>query len=702
MVFWIFGLLCLARSCTGVLIDGVDCSQNCACCKGGMARCGYNDSIPVDEYCFDGCVDGAFGWRCYNPCIGNCYTCEQINGRQCYSCKDTFYDVNSLCSKSCSVGCSGGVCDVDGTCSTCTAHFEGPKCETCTQGKYGSECTLHCDNQNCRCSIGTDCITCKSGFHGRMTFCQTPCSQGCQDSVCNDDGSCNCRGRFTGITCSECQSGYYAANCNVSCSVGCENGLCSKDGTCSCLPNFVTANCDTCADGRYGEFCDQVCSVGCTTSSCNKRNGFCECLYNFHGDKCDQCKSGLYGQNCELHCSDNCKGDTCSRDQGKCTHGCVDRYSYDNCTISCDNACATCLQIDESECVSCLNGYSGSTCQCLPHCYCDVASDVCTSCVHGFANPEKQCKCQSQYCIGTECDRCINLTFYVDENTCCECPENCKDGVCKSGPICTSGCIDGFYGIECSQSCLSLSADCLRCIQSDGKCLECNDGFYAHRNGSCIRCSRNCKNKQCNSETGTCTNGCAKRFLGDKCEIQCGSNCVTCQLDSGVCLSCTDTTYHGLFCNKSCSTSCLDSKCEQMTGYCHNGCSRDSFGSMCDIKCPDNCQQGDTKTRCNIDGSCLYGCINGLEGRICTERRIYLGSTTIGALAVLSGVLGILLICTATGCYLWNRRMSKSIEHSLEIHLDQREIERAYEQLQRKTSGETNRNIDDTYAVLSI
>ncbi|WAR17665.1 hypothetical protein MAR_032259 [Mya arenaria] len=46
--------------------------------------------------------------------------------------------------------------------------------------------------------------------------------------------------------------------------------------------------------------------------------------------------------------------------------------------------------------------------------------------------------------------------------------------------------------------------------------------------------------------------------------------------------------------------------------------------------------------------------------------------------------------------------MSKSIEHSSEIHLDQREIERAYEQLQRQTSGETNRNIDDTYAVLSI
>ncbi|WAR17621.1 hypothetical protein MAR_032215 [Mya arenaria] len=81
------------------------------------------------------------------------------------------------------------------------------------------------------------------------------------------------------------------------------------------------------------------------------------------------------------------------------------------------------------------------------------------------------------------------------------------------------------------------------------------------------------------------------------------------------------------------------------------------------------------------------------------ERRIYLGSSTIAILAVLLGTLGILLICIATGCYVWNRRMSKSIEQSSEIRLGQREIERTYEQLQRQPSVETDRNVDDNYTI---
>ncbi|XP_052762912.1 multiple epidermal growth factor-like domains protein 10 [Mya arenaria] len=325
MTFRILCLLCLARSCMGVIIDGLDCSLNCVCCKGGVDRCGERTGFGHNN-CFDGCVDGIFGHRCHNSCPGNCYSCEQETSKPCYTCKATFYDTNSECSKSCSVGCDGGVCYDDGTCNTCTANFEGTSCETCIQGKYGSSCTQFCINQNCRCSTGTDCTSCKSGFHDRNTFCQTACSPGCQDGVCNDDGSCNCRAEFMGNTCSECQSGYYGAYCNIPCSVGCVNGLCSKDGSCECRPNFATAKCDTCADGRYGVNCDEICSVGCTTSSCDRSNGFCKCLLNFSGDKCDQCKSGFFEQSCNLHCSENCKEYTCTRYQGKCTLGCVESF----------------------------------------------------------------------------------------------------------------------------------------------------------------------------------------------------------------------------------------------------------------------------------------------------------------------------------------------------------------------------------------
>ncbi|XP_052765108.1 multiple epidermal growth factor-like domains protein 10 [Mya arenaria] len=443
MMFWIFCLLCFARSCIGVFIDGVDCSLNCVCCKGGVDECGFKSGLGIN-ICLNGCVDGLYGYKCNNPCPGNCSSCEPSDGRPCYSCKATFYDRNSECSKSCSVGCDGGVCNNDGACSPCRDNFEGTKCETCIQGKFGSSCSQYCIYQNCRCSTGTDCTSCKMGFYDRNTFCQTACSPGCQNAVCNDNGSCNCRAEFMGNKCSECQSGYYGAYCNVSCSTGCVNGLCLKDGTCLCHPNFVTEKCDTCADGRYGVNCDEICSVGCTKRSCDRSNGFCECRPNFSGDKCDQCISGFYEQLCNLPCSDNCNERTCSRYQGNCTHGCVDGYSGQHCTTPCNKTCVTCLQHDNSHCVSCYNGFSGSTCRCPSNCNCDSASDVCTTSADGYANPKKQCKCQTQYCTETVCDKCINQTFYVDNNACCECPKNCKDVTCIDGPECISGCIDGF------------------------------------------------------------------------------------------------------------------------------------------------------------------------------------------------------------------------------------------------------------------
>ncbi|WAR17849.1 hypothetical protein MAR_032443, partial [Mya arenaria] len=85
-----------------------------------------------------------------------------------------------------------------------------------------------------------------------------------------------------------------------------------------------------------------------------------------------------------------------------------------------------------------------------------------------------------------------------------------------------------------------------------------------------------------------------------------------------------------------------------------------------------------------------------------SERRIYIASSTNVALAALSGVLGILLVCSVAGCYLWNRRMSTSIEHNSEIQLDQREAERTYEQLQRQSNEPTHRNVEDNYTVLSM
>ncbi|XP_052763474.1 multiple epidermal growth factor-like domains protein 6 [Mya arenaria] len=381
--------------------------------------------------------------------------------------------------------------------------------------------------------------------------------------------------------------------------------------------------------------------------------------------------------------------------------GCVDRYAGDNCTTLCESTCKTCLQHDNLYCLACNNGYTGTTCQCPPNCNCASGSDICASCTVGYANTEHQCKCQSQYCRGDSCNECIDQTFYADNEACCKCPDTCKGGVCKSGPECISGCIDGFYGLDCSIRCSSLNANCSICNRSDGMCLECKNGLYPHGNGSCISCNSNCESKQCNSKTGICTNGCLGKFWGDKCDMQCDSNCETCQQESGICDSCYKPTVYGSYCNESCSSSCLENKCDQRSGHCSIGCEGDFFGYLCQTMCPENCQQSGTGTKCNFDGNCKFGCVDGYEGDACTKSQVCTGSSTIIALAVLSGVLGILLICTAAGCYLWSSRRSKPKEQISTIEFDQRDIDLTYEQLQGQSNEQTYRNVDDNYTVLS-
>ncbi|XP_052763015.1 multiple epidermal growth factor-like domains protein 10 isoform X3 [Mya arenaria] len=664
MILYILALICVSRLCIAATVFV------CVCCKGGEERCGYQPGIG-DNYCFDGCVDGIKGHRCHNPCVGNCYSCDQDKGNPCQSCKDSYYNTSSNCSKNCSVGCESGKCNDDGTCSPCRVGFDGNTCRECIQGKYGATCSMDCFYQNCHCTTSNGCDSCKPGFYDKNTFCQTPCSPGCQNVVCNEDGSCECISKFQGDKCNECSASYYGTYCNELCSVGCENRLCSKNGTCTCSSNFKGTACDTCADNRYGENCDKVCNVGCSSSFCDRNNGFCKCLPNFTGDSCDQCKPGFYGQSCNKLCSNNCIGGKCLKDVGKCIDGCVSRYTGDNCSSLCDSTCATCLQNDKLHCMSCNNGNTGTTCQCPPNCDCVSGSDKCESCAQGYANPVKQCKCQSQYCSGISCSECINNTYYNDNGACCKCPENCKDGVCNSGTECTSGCIDGFYSLDCSKRCASIGANCLKCNKTDGNCLSCNDGLYPHENGTCISCNSNCKNGQCNSTTGECTNGCTEQFWGNKCDLPCNSNCETCQKDSGICVSCANKTFHGNNCNEPCSSICFETKCKQSTGDCLNGCSGEFYGNLCERKCPENCLQSDTGTSCNNIGHCNNGCIDGFEEADCTvQTKPDTANPPIAA--IVGGVSGgvVVIIGVAVAIFFFRRRSirlpasNKSIRNS--------------------------------------
>ncbi|WAR17668.1 hypothetical protein MAR_032262, partial [Mya arenaria] len=124
------------------------------------------------------------------------------------------------------------------------------------------------------------------------------------------------------------------------------------------------------------------------------------------------------------------------------------------------------------------------------------------------------------------------------------------------------------------------------------------------------------------------------------------------------------------------------SRCHQKTGTCTHGCTYNRHGTYCGKECSDNCEQNDGESPCNGSGVCTNGCVSGYIGTSCNiERRINTASSTNIATAALVGVFATLVMCTAAGCYLWNRRRSKPIEQNSEIQLDQAENERAYEQL---------------------
>ncbi|XP_052787406.1 multiple epidermal growth factor-like domains protein 10 [Mya arenaria] len=197
LIFKLCVLLSFAVSGLAVTVneDGkeVDCSVPCACCREGRKRCGKS------HICDSGCIDTVYGNRCEHLCKGNCYTCQQSKGTICTTCKETFYDIDSSCGKTCSVGCIGGKCNyLDGTCSC--RNFKGGRCDACVDGRYGSTCdqvcsfgcaTISCDKNtgSCGCHaffIGDKCDICTDGDYGFPGYTYSKCGTASKASVGDD------------------------------------------------------------------------------------------------------------------------------------------------------------------------------------------------------------------------------------------------------------------------------------------------------------------------------------------------------------------------------------------------------------------------------------------------------------------------------------------------------------------------------------
>ncbi|OMJ92106.1 hypothetical protein SteCoe_5206 [Stentor coeruleus] len=323
--------------------------------------------------------------------------------------------------------------------------------------------------------------------------------------------------------------------------------------------------------------------------SCSIQN--CEfCSPNFH-ETCLNCNLG-YTRDLDI----GCKASQSSE---------LSLYRIENC-----------LELQNSTCIQCQEGYklingycepicSSSNCSCFyPNtcfhqsrsiscdstacAYCDDNFQNCVSCKDGLGLDEQNScvKCSNIECLKcsvnfTQCQECTIKTylddfncFYCDSIFCSYCDEKSKRcNYCEEGldldlngfcchPSCLtcskdnwncSSCNEGYYLNNLCYNCVS---NCKHCTNNT-LCNECYDGYELINNNECV--GKICHTKKCSSCPNS-INNCLKCFEGYFLDSQnhcCDSNCKTCNEDSSFCISCNNGMYlDGLKC-MNCTDGCL-------------------------------------------------------------------------------------------------------------------------------------------------
>eukprot|EP01065_Artemidia_motanka_P003648 TRINITY_DN11735_c1_g1_i1.p1 TRINITY_DN11735_c1_g1~~TRINITY_DN11735_c1_g1_i1.p1 ORF type:complete len:3416 (+),score=1007.02 TRINITY_DN11735_c1_g1_i1:698-10249(+) len=302
-----------------------DCSADCGMCTQGTCE-GGSDSQGVLCRCYSGWAgrwcdtECAGGFR--DPCGGHGTCDDGALGTGLCTCSAGWR--GEACTETCPTDAQGALCSGNGVCQqygvackcdqSAAGHWSGVRCESCSAGWRGSNCSEPCVNGVTR-GLTCDCwsawygVGCTAACPGRMGN-ETDPSQ--PAAACGGHGTCGEGETGTGVC--ACEPGYHGDKCTTVCrvEVNCSKHrqasvVCGATG-CECVDDAVGGHwagtrCSSCKVGWWGGNCDQECRCNNHAYGCNSKTGLCDCWAD--ADKgwwlspdCQTCADGHTGITC--------------------------------------------------------------------------------------------------------------------------------------------------------------------------------------------------------------------------------------------------------------------------------------------------------------------------------------------------------------------------------------------------------------------
>jgi len=243
------------------------------------------------------------------------------------------------------------------------------------------------------------------------------------DTECDKEtGQCQCREGVTGMSCTECEAGYYSFPECIECECNGFAWECDNNGIClDCSDGRIGDHCERCGPGTYWvprlELCEPCPCNGfiddTDLDSCDPITGEClKCLDNRSGKFCERCAKFYFNStlgDCTL-----CDCDAEGTAEGECNF-------FGMCECNPDNG----------------------SCKCAPN----VIGNKCDSCAPGYTSLEAGVGCVACHCDGvgtSEQSLCDPITGD------CKCRENHMGRHCRE-------CKRGFSRSDLQSECLAIT-----------------------------------------------------------------------------------------------------------------------------------------------------------------------------------------------------------------------------------------------------